>query len=98
MTYLAEGPRMTFFGVEVDYYTREVGEAAVGATDRVRPHLDYGGSGWRVVSHAAKRRTRLTRVPPVDRSYGRPADDLLQRMRDLTGESTSAAPWPSVPC
>ena len=29
MTYLAEGPRMTFFGVEVDYYRRQIDDDAV---------------------------------------------------------------------
>ncbi len=36
MTYLAEGPRMTFFGVDVDYYRRDIdGDRRIGAPGRL---------------------------------------------------------------
>ncbi|HEY4278974.1 MAG TPA: hypothetical protein VGM91_12170 [Conexibacter sp.] len=155
MTYLAEGPRMTFFAVEVDYYTRAVGETAVlvprtafvptwiaeapaGASSRMprsgepasrefrelTAHMDEVASELGLIVKSSKTGRNYQLADPergvkytsgigvyssgrgaefnlsVFRELGhdRAADDLLQRIRDVTGESTSAAHWPSVPC
>jgi hypothetical protein len=155
MTYLAEGARMTFFGVEVDYYTRGVGETAVlvprtafvptwiaeapaGASSRtprsgepptrefreLTAHMDEIAGELGLIVKTSKTGRNYQPAHPesgvkytsgigvyssgrgaefnlsVFRELGQDAaaDELLQRIREVTGENTSAAHWPSVPC
>jgi hypothetical protein len=153
MTYLAEGPRMSFFGVEVDYYAREVdgiavlvpraafvptwasetvrsGRASPGATNaspdfqklvecmdgialdlgltvkegrtgrNYQPAVPEDGvkyvSGIGIYSTGRGAEFNLS----IFRELGGDAlaDELLQRIREVSGESVTAAMWPSVPC
>jgi hypothetical protein len=144
MTYLAEGPRMTFFGVEVDYYRREVDGVAVlvprtafvpswiaedlatappdvraliekmellareldltvkiGRTGRnYQPTIPETGvkyaSGVGVYASARGAEFNLS----VFRELGEDAvaDELLERIRSVSGEDVTAPAWPAVPC
>ncbi len=152
MTYLAEGPRMGFFGVEVDYYTREVDGSAVlipraafvptWAGEKIRSGrasaaTDASPAFQQLVEHmdtialelgltVKDGRTGRNYQPAVredgakygsgigiystgrgvefnlsifrDFSADALAEELLQRVGEVSGESVTAAMWPSVPC
>lgn len=157
MTYLAEGPRMTFFGVEVDYYRRQVDDVAVlvprtafvpswiaepttagragraaaidlaTAPPEVRELIErLDAFAEELGLNVKSARTGRTYWPPVlepgakyasgvgvyasgrgaefnlsvfrDLGEDGVADELLGRIRRLTGEKVTGALWPAVPC
>jgi hypothetical protein len=154
MTYLAEGPRMMFFGVEVDYYPRRddvavlvprtafvpswIAEPSVARTAAARFDLAAAPAevrtliekmeevaselGLTVKSGRTGRNYQPALPEPgvssvsgvgvyasgrgaefnlsVLRELGQDAlaDELLARIRSVTGERVTAPAWPAVPC
>lgn len=79
MTYLAEGPRMTFFGVEVDYYRRQVDDVAV-----LVPRTAFVPS-W--IAEPTATAGRAARSPALDLATAAPdVRELIERMDALARE------------
>jgi hypothetical protein len=142
MTYLTEGPQMSFFGVEVDYYApgtdgdavlvpraafvptwivprlptmafralvermddvaRELGLVVKsGRTGRnYQPAAAEAGANYTsgIGIYSSGRGVEFNLGVFRDLGDDASADDLLRRLRDVSGQDVRAPGWPAVPC